>query len=49
LDTDTKGGGVLTILHRLQKPILFFGVGQGYEDLAPFTLDAFLDRLIPTT
>lgn len=48
LDTDTKGGGVLTILHRLKKPILFFGIGQGYDDLAPFSLDAFLERLIPT-
>ncbi len=48
LDTDSKGGGVLTILHRLKKPILFFGVGQGYEDLTPFSMDAFLDRLIPT-
>jgi fused signal recognition particle receptor len=48
LDTDTKGGGVLTILHRLKKPILFFGVGQGYDDLIPFSLDAFLERLIPT-
>lgn len=48
LDTDSKGGGVLTILHRLKKPILFFGVGQGYDDLTPFSLDAFLDRLIPT-
>ncbi len=47
LDTDTKGGGVLTILHRIQKPILFFGIGQGYEDLTPFSLDAFLERLIP--
>jgi fused signal recognition particle receptor len=47
LDTDTKGGGVLSLLHNLHKPILFFGVGQGYEDLIPFSLDAFLERLIP--
>ncbi len=47
LDTDTKGGGVLSILHNLQKPILFFGVGQAYEDLIPFDLDEFLNRLIP--
>ena len=47
LDADTKGGGVLSILHNLRKPIAFFGTGQGYDDLTPFSLDAFLDRLIP--
>lgn len=48
LDADTKGGGVLSILHNLRKPIVFFGTGQGYEDLTPFSLDSFLERLIPS-
>lgn len=47
LDTDTKGGGVISILHNLKKPILFFGIGQTYEDLIPFELEDFLERLIP--
>ncbi len=47
LDTDTKGGGVVSILHNVKKPILFFGTGQTYEDLVPFTMDDFLERLIP--
>lgn len=47
LDTDTKGGGVISILHNVKKPILFFGVGQAYEDLIPFDLEDFLERLIP--
>ncbi len=47
LDTDTKGGGVISILHNLKKPILFFGVGQTYEDLVPFSMDEFLERLLP--
>lgn len=47
LDTDTKGGGVISILHNVKKPILFFGVGQTYEDLIPFDLEDFLERLIP--
>ena len=47
LDTDTKGGGVISILHNLKKPILFFGTGQTYEDLIPFNMDDFLERLIP--
>ncbi|MFH0969934.1 MAG: signal recognition particle-docking protein FtsY [Candidatus Diapherotrites archaeon] len=48
LDTDSKGGGVISILHNLHKPIIFFGTGQSYEDLTRFSLDAFLERLIPT-
>lgn len=47
LDTDTKGGGVISILHNLKKPVLFFGIGQAYEDLTPFSMDEFLERLIP--
>ncbi|MBM3282508.1 MAG: signal recognition particle-docking protein FtsY [Candidatus Diapherotrites archaeon] len=47
LDTDTKGGGVISILHNLKKPVLFFGTGQAYEDLTPFSMDEFLERLIP--
>jgi fused signal recognition particle receptor len=47
LDTDTKGGGVISILHNLKKPVLFFGVGQAYEDLTLFSMDEFLERLIP--
>lgn len=49
LDTDTKGGGVISILHNLKKPIVFFGIGQGYEDLARFSMDEFLNRLIPAS
>lgn len=48
LDTDAKGGGVISILHELHKPILFFGTGQTYSDLVKFDLDAFLERIIPT-
>jgi fused signal recognition particle receptor len=47
LDTDAKGGGVISILHELQKPIVFFGVGQTYADLVKFDLDAFLERIFP--
>ncbi|MDP2665950.1 MAG: signal recognition particle-docking protein FtsY [Candidatus Diapherotrites archaeon] len=47
LDTDTKGGGVISVMHALKKPVVFFGVGQGYDDLIPFDMDSFLDRIIP--
>lgn len=49
LDTDTKGGGVISILYNLKKPIAFFGIGQEYEDLIPFNMHEFLERLIPNS
>jgi fused signal recognition particle receptor len=33
LDADSKGGAALSIAHITGKPILFVGVGQGYDDL----------------
>lgn len=35
-DVDKKGGAVLSISYITKKPILFLGVGQGYDDLIPF-------------
>ena len=45
LDTDTKGGSALSVTYIVHKPILFVGVGQGYEDLRPFDVDWMLERL----
>jgi fused signal recognition particle receptor len=36
LDCDAKGGNSISIAHDAAKPIMFFGVGQGYGDLVPF-------------
>ena len=36
LDCDPKGGNSISIAHDAGKPIIFFGVGQGYDDLVPF-------------
>lgn len=47
LDTDARGGAVLTIAMELQKPIYFVGTGQGMEDIIPFDVDWYLDRIIP--
>ncbi|MBI2666285.1 signal recognition particle-docking protein FtsY [Candidatus Woesearchaeota archaeon] len=44
-DVDEKGGAALSISYILKKPILFFGVGQRYEDLEPFDKDKVLERL----
>ncbi len=47
LDTDARGGAILTIAMELQKPIYFVGVGQGMDDILPFDVDWYLDKIIP--
>ncbi|MFX1455348.1 MAG: signal recognition particle-docking protein FtsY [Promethearchaeota archaeon] len=46
LDADAKGGAALSISHETNKPILFVGVGQGYDDLESFDKDAFLKSIL---
>ena len=36
VDTDAKGGSALSVAYTIGKPLLFIGVGQGYEDQIPF-------------
>ena len=45
-DADVRGGAALSIVYSTGKPVLFLGVGQGYEDLAPFDTQKFLDSLL---
>ncbi|WP_297069198.1 signal recognition particle-docking protein FtsY [Thermococcus sp.] len=45
LDADARGGAALSISHAIGAPILFVGVGQGYEDLKPFDERWFVDRI----
>ncbi|AMQ17966.1 signal recognition particle-docking protein FtsY [Thermococcus peptonophilus] len=45
LDADARGGAALSISHAIGAPILFVGVGQGYEDLRPFDEKWFVDRI----
>ena len=36
MDADVKGGVALSLAYELQKPIIYVGTGQRYEDLEPF-------------
>ncbi len=45
-DADVRGGAALSIVYSTGKPVLFLGVGQGYDDLAPFDTQKFLRSLI---
>jgi fused signal recognition particle receptor len=45
-DADSQGGAAISISHVTGKPILFLGVGQGYDDLEPFDPDEMVERLL---
>ncbi len=45
LDADARGGAALSISHAIGAPILFVGVGQGYDDLKPFDERWFVERI----
>jgi len=47
LDTDARGGAVLTMSNEIRKPILFVGIGQKIEDFIPFTPEWYLDKILP--
>ncbi|HXW37049.1 MAG TPA: signal recognition particle-docking protein FtsY [Nitrososphaerales archaeon] len=45
-DADVKGGAALSIVYTTGKPVLYLGVGQGYEDLVRFDYHKFIDSLL---
>jgi fused signal recognition particle receptor len=45
LDGTAKGGIALAIAHDLKLPIRFVGVGEGLDDLLPFSADDYLDAM----
>lgn len=47
LDTDAKGGNTLSILSETSVPILYFGIGEKYEDLMPYDPNFIINNIIP--
>jgi len=45
-DADAKGGAALSISQETKKPILFIGIGQGYDDLEPFNSKLFISNIL---
>jgi fused signal recognition particle receptor len=45
-DSSGKGGMTIRLAKELGLPTAFVGTGEGYADIAPFRLDAFLDDFI---
>ncbi|MEM2974059.1 MAG: signal recognition particle-docking protein FtsY [Candidatus Micrarchaeia archaeon] len=46
IDCDAKGGAVISIRKATGVPVLYLGIGQGYDDLVPFSSDFIISRLM---
>jgi fused signal recognition particle receptor len=46
VDADVKGGSALSVTYVTQKPILFIGTGQRYEDLEEFDPEKFVQLIM---
>lgn len=46
LDGSAKGGIVVQVQRELGVPVKFIGLGEGADDLAPFTAEGFVDGLL---
>jgi fused signal recognition particle receptor len=45
VDADAKGGSAISIAYITSKPVVYLGVGQGYDDIIPFDPDKFIESL----
>jgi len=46
VDADPSGGAALSIAHVTGRPVVFIGVGQGYDDIKQFDPEWFAERLV---
>ncbi len=45
-DVYDKGGAILSVVHSIKKPILYLGVGQGYDDLEEFDAERTVEKML---
>ncbi len=45
VDADAKGGSAISIAHITSRPIVYVGMGQGYDDIIPFDSNKFIESL----
>ncbi|ADD05389.1 signal recognition particle receptor FtsY [Natrialba magadii ATCC 43099] len=45
-DADSNGGAAISVAHVTGRPILFLGVGQGYDHIERFDPEEMVDRLL---
>lgn len=46
MDADVKGGVALTLAYEIQKPIIYIGTGQKYEDLEDFNSQKIISLML---
>ena len=46
VDADVKGGVSLSITYATEKPVIYVGVGQSYDDLKPFDPQWFVEKML---
>jgi len=49
IDADAKGGAAISIVHITSRPVIFLGIGQGYDDLVAFDAGRFMDSIFRDT
>jgi fused signal recognition particle receptor len=49
LDGTAKGGIAVAIAHDLKLPIRYVGIGEGIDDLIPFTSEEYVEALFQET
>ncbi len=47
LDADVKGGNAISIAYTTGIPLLYFGTGESYEALVPYTPEFIVDAIMP--
>ena len=47
LDGSSKGGSLVSIFRTMKLPIYFVGLGEQADDLQPFSVDYYLDSILP--
>ncbi|MBU7004663.1 MAG: signal recognition particle-docking protein FtsY [Theionarchaea archaeon] len=45
VDADVKGGAAVSVSYTTKRPIMYVGVGQGYDDIQEFSPDWFVDLI----
>lgn len=45
VDADERGGTIVSVVQATQKPVLFIGVGQRYEDIQKFSPEDFVSKI----
>ncbi len=46
LDCDAKGGNTLSIISEADVPVIYFGLGEKYDDLMPYNPDFILNNIV---